>query len=241
TQADGSGTHYDVGSVFTVDVADACLYAVWTLNDVYTVTFMNGSAIYATKTVVSPATTIDALPANPTKGSYSFSGWYTGTGGSGTKFTASTTVTANMTVYAHWRSDSSGPTPSVVYHVIDHFGEWTGSGTATAKVDAPYSKFIRLLYNGSAVSAGNYSEIDGYTVLTLNEDYLETFADGTYTFRAEFQDGYADIVLTVNAEGDDITVPQTGDDNNMIGWIVVMLICIFVIICVLAWLKWRQA
>ncbi len=74
----------------------------------YTVTFMNGSSLHTTKTVVSPTTTIDALPANPANGSYTFSGWYTGTGGSGTSFNASTPVTSNMTVYAYWTGGDSG-------------------------------------------------------------------------------------------------------------------------------------
>ncbi|WP_053956385.1 S-layer homology domain-containing protein [Inediibacterium massiliense] len=89
----------------------------------YTVTFMNGSSVYATKTVVSPATTIDTLPVNPTNGRYMFSGWYTGTGGSKTSFNVSTLVTSNITVYAYWTgggnsggnggsSSSSGSTPS---------------------------------------------------------------------------------------------------------------------------------
>jgi uncharacterized protein (TIGR02145 family)/uncharacterized repeat protein (TIGR02543 family) len=52
--------------------------------------------------VIAPATTISALPTSPTRTSYVFDGWYTGTKGSGTKFTASTTVSANITVYANW-------------------------------------------------------------------------------------------------------------------------------------------
>ncbi|NCC16401.1 MAG: hypothetical protein EOM28_08645 [Clostridia bacterium] len=74
----------------------------------HTVTFMNGSTVHATKTVVSPATTIDTLPANPTNGSYTFSGWYTGVGGSRTSFNASTPVSSNMIVYAYWTGGGSG-------------------------------------------------------------------------------------------------------------------------------------
>ncbi|MCQ4936386.1 S-layer homology domain-containing protein [Anaerotignum propionicum] len=85
----------------------------------YTVTFMNGSTVYATKTVVSPATAIDTLPMNPTNGSYTFRGWFTGAGGRGTGFNASTSVTSNMTVYAYWTggggssSSGGGAAPSV--------------------------------------------------------------------------------------------------------------------------------
>ena len=47
------------------------------------------------------------LPADPTKSGYNFSGWYTGGGGTGTVFTGSTAVTANITVYANWVSSDT--------------------------------------------------------------------------------------------------------------------------------------
>jgi uncharacterized repeat protein (TIGR02543 family) len=42
------------------------------------------------------------LPTAPTKTSYDFAGWFTVVNGGGTQFTAATTVTANITVYAKW-------------------------------------------------------------------------------------------------------------------------------------------
>lgn len=74
---------------------------------IYTVTFMNGSSVHATKTVAYPAMIIDTLPNNPTNGRYTFSGWYTGTNGSGTRFSATTPVVSNLTVYAYWTGGSS--------------------------------------------------------------------------------------------------------------------------------------
>jgi len=61
-----------------------------------------------TKTVAPPATTIDKLPAPPTKSGYIFGGWYTGPNATGTNFTesfevnAGNTVLGYMTVYAYW-------------------------------------------------------------------------------------------------------------------------------------------
>jgi len=53
-----------------------------------------------------PATTVGTLPEPPTRaGSYFFNGWNTRPDGSGTPFTASTTVTGNITVYARWEPD----------------------------------------------------------------------------------------------------------------------------------------
>jgi uncharacterized repeat protein (TIGR02543 family) len=71
----------------------------------YTVTFdKNGGdteASPATKTVAYPATTVGTLPTPPARAGYGFAGWATEAAG-GTAFTASTKVTANITVYAQW-------------------------------------------------------------------------------------------------------------------------------------------
>ena len=92
---------------------------------------MNGSTVHATKTVTAPATTIDALPANPTNGNYTFSGWYTGTNGSGTGFYATTPVTSDLTVYAFWTSGNSIHT--VTYNL--DIGTFVG-GSVRANVTA---------------------------------------------------------------------------------------------------------
>ena len=72
----------------------------------HTVTFDSQGATVAaspaSEQVVSPATTIAALPTPPTKTGYAFSGWDTATNGGGTAFTTSTTVAADITVYANW-------------------------------------------------------------------------------------------------------------------------------------------
>ena len=83
----------------------------------YTVTFDSQGATVAaspaSKTVVSPATTVGALPTEPTRSGFTFAGWRTGAAGTGTAFTASTTVTANITVYAYW---STNPVYTVTYN-----------------------------------------------------------------------------------------------------------------------------
>jgi len=77
----------------------------------YVVTFNgNGATTQAnpqTKTVTSPATTVGTLPTPPARTGYIFVNWNTAADGSGTVFTASTTVTANRTVYAQWDENLS--------------------------------------------------------------------------------------------------------------------------------------
>jgi uncharacterized repeat protein (TIGR02543 family) len=100
-----------LGSGFTASTtvnADITVYARWTAAPgPYVVIFKlnNGTeANWADRTVTPPADTItgENFPAEPTRTGYSFIGWNTEPSGSGSAFTASTTVTEDMTVYARW-------------------------------------------------------------------------------------------------------------------------------------------
>jgi uncharacterized repeat protein (TIGR02543 family) len=78
----------------------------------YTVTFDldggNIDGISDSRQVVSSGS-VDSgnMPSNPNKSGYAFGGWYTAQNGGGTAFTATTTVTADTTVYAKWLPDVS--------------------------------------------------------------------------------------------------------------------------------------
>lgn len=72
-----------------------------------TVTFSAGSGtVWPVTRTVARGAAVGTLPT-PTRSGYIFDGWYTQANG-GTKLSASTTVTANMTCYAHWTSLASG-------------------------------------------------------------------------------------------------------------------------------------
>jgi len=104
--------------------------------------------------------------------------------------------------------------------VLSHFETWTGSGTATARIDANRAGFTELTLNGNTVGAANYTVTAGSTIITLHENYLKTLANGTYTFRAGFTDGFAEINLTVNVTVNASTTtpksPKTGDPGLLI-------------------------
>ncbi|MBN1365121.1 MAG: InlB B-repeat-containing protein [Syntrophaceae bacterium] len=73
---------------------------------VYTVTYNSqGGNNVGAQHVFAPATTVAALPTNPTRTGYVFVEWNTEADGSGTAFDATTTVNANITVYAIWARD----------------------------------------------------------------------------------------------------------------------------------------
>ena len=85
-----------------------------------TVTFSadGGSPATQAKTVNSGASVGANMPSEPTKSGYTFGGWYTATNGGGSAFTASTTVTTDITVYAKWNMlytitlDADGGSPA---------------------------------------------------------------------------------------------------------------------------------
>ena len=103
TQTNGGGTQFTASTPVTDNIT---VYAYW-VEYSYTVTFDDQGADIthpdpASKTVNSPATTVGSLPTPPEKTNFDFGGWYTQTGGAGSEFTAGTTVTGNITVYAKW-------------------------------------------------------------------------------------------------------------------------------------------
>ena len=98
--------------------SDTTVYANWIADPGYTVTYNSygGTSvdpqyvILSSGNTVATGTTEGSLPTSPTKRCYSFAGWYTDTTYT-TTFTASTTVGADITVYAKWAWDY----PSTTY------------------------------------------------------------------------------------------------------------------------------
>ncbi|MGA3282671.1 MAG: InlB B-repeat-containing protein [Smithella sp.] len=100
TKADSSGNTFTANTPVTADIT---VYAQWSATPGYTVTYNSGwGTSVDAQYVIPPLTTVGALPTSPTKPCYTFGGWWTATGGGGTPFTASTQVTADITVYAQW-------------------------------------------------------------------------------------------------------------------------------------------
>ena len=174
TKADGTGTSYSQGKTFSMGNTDIKLYAKWSGNT-YTVTFDSQSATTAanpaSEMVTVPATMITALPTPPTKTGYTFGGWWTQTNGGGTQFTTSTTINADVTIYAKWILTP----PSNVYlsYFPDAFGHgvyvdvhWTGSD-----IDKSYNVYSSYTYSGG------YSSSYSLMGTTANTDYSDTYVN----------------------------------------------------------------
>ncbi len=150
----------------TTVTGDRTLYARWD-NYSYTVTFDQQGATTnsnpTTKTVASPAITVDLMPSNPVKTGYIFGGWYTQSTG-GTPFTASTPVTGSITVYARWNSYSYTVT-------FEQQGATTSSNPLTKTVASPATTVDSLpsnpVKNGYGFG-GWYTQSTGGTPFTAS-------------------------------------------------------------------------
>ena len=127
-------------------------------------------------------------------------------------------------------------TQQTVYTVLSHFEDFTGSGTVSARIDADYTKFRRVLYNGQAVDPAHYTITSGSTIITFSENYLRTLSNGTHWYTVEFNNGVsADIRLLVN-----MTVsisPKTGGDSHVLIWWIVLAGALLGIFGIVIWYR----
>jgi len=108
TTSSSIGADDDLGvNVFDGDITTGKAQVTVTSDSTttYTVTFdKNGGDTDASPSSISEVTSgaTVTLPTAPARSGYTFSGWNTVAGGSGSTFTGSTAVTSNITVYAQW-------------------------------------------------------------------------------------------------------------------------------------------
>jgi uncharacterized repeat protein (TIGR02543 family) len=114
---------------------DVTMYARWEAF-AHFVVFNADGGIPKTQTrkVESGASVGGDMPANPTRTNYDFGGWWTGQSGDGSVFTADTTVTANIVVWAKWVSiactitfNGNGGTPETQTRIVES-GSAVGTG-----------------------------------------------------------------------------------------------------------------
>jgi uncharacterized repeat protein (TIGR02543 family) len=156
TLPNGTGTHYGTGAILAMPSENLTLYAEWSEYS-FTVTYSSddGSTIYTTQTVNSPAVTVGTLSVAPMQSGLFFVGWFTAPAGAGSPFTADTPVTSDITVYAAW---SAVPVYTVTFDTDD--------GSAVASQNIPENGLVTQ--PADPVNAG-YSFGGWYTDETLTE------------------------------------------------------------------------
>ncbi len=116
TQADGNGTTYAQGAIFSIGSADVTLFAKWTANPTYTVTYNgNGNTggsipTEATNYEQGQTVTVSGNAGNLVKSGYTFCGWNTQVDGLGTSYVQGQTFavgSADVTLYAKWSANTT--------------------------------------------------------------------------------------------------------------------------------------
>jgi len=193
TQSDGSGTSYAPGQSADIGAADVTLYAKWSTNPTYMVTYnSNGSSsgtvpVDSNRYETSQIVTVTANTGNLAQAGYLFTGWNTQADGSGVTYNNGSTfamASADMTLYANW---------SPAYHVLY---DGNGSSGGTVPVDPLYylagSEVTVLGNSGALVKSG--STFTGWNTMangsgdTYTQDQLLTLS-GNITLYANWETG----------------------------------------------------
>lgn len=194
------GTEFTATTPVTDDIP---VYARWRTPYTYIVTFSSngGNAYTETKTVIEPATTIDALPATePTKSGSVFVEWNTKADGTGDAFTTSTVVTETTTVYAKWRAayshtvtfNSNGGDTEADPAAIDVVEPATTVGTLPATVPTKSGN----IFDGWYTAASGGTEFTATTPVTGD---ITVFAKWEAAFTVTFSKNNTDTAGTTEA------------------------------------------
>lgn len=192
TQADGNGTPRAVGSQFSMPAAAVTLYAVWTPDATFTVTYQANQATSGTPPVdpnspYLPNATVTVLAnSDLARSGYTFGGWNTQSDGNGTPYQPGdlfTMPSQAVTLYAMW--SPSGTSYSVTYLANG------GAGNPPADPSSPY------LTGTSVTVLGNTGTPpltkSGYTFIGWN---TQAGGGGTpYLPGAQFTMGVANVAL----------------------------------------------
>jgi uncharacterized repeat protein (TIGR02543 family) len=168
TAAGSGGSEFSAATIVTGNIT---VYARWSsgTSTQYTVIFDadGGSPATQTKTATSGSSLGSNMPSTPTKSGYNFNGWYTASGGGGTRFTAATTVTADITLYAKWLPGSTYTGDGVIFKTVYVSGGLTfPTGTSdnrTATVSAAYEIGETEVTYELWYTVRSWAESKGYT------------------------------------------------------------------------------
>ena len=159
TQADGSGVSYPQAQTFAMGAANVTLYAMWTANPTYTVTYdgngKTGGSVPVDSTNYEQGQTVTVLgnPGKLVRTNYSFVGWNMQSNGSGTTYTQAQTFTmgaANITLYAMW---TANPTYTVTYNGNGN----TGGIVPVDSTNYEQGQDVSVLGNTGSLVKTNYS------------------------------------------------------------------------------------
>ena len=206
------------GTAFTATTpipANITVYAQWTALGVVTVTFDSngGTAIVPpTRDVLAGQTLANnslgsTMPGDPTRTDYTFASWNTEQDGSGTVFTATTPIPANITVYAQWTAlgmvtvtfDSNGGTAIVPPGRDVLYGQSLANNSLGSTMPGDPERVNYTFANWNTAQDGSGTVFTATTPVTSN---IIVFAQWT---------AIDPVTVTFDSNGGTAVVPPTRD------------------------------
>ncbi len=230
TQVGGSGTTYTPDQVFLMGSTNLTLYAQWS-TIFFAVSFNGqGADIEASPISMNIATgnTVGSLPTSPQKTGFVFGGWFTTINGGGSEFTTSTSISADITVYAKWSvaytvsydsqfADISAAIPAIM-HII--------AGEAIGTFPTVPQKTGFIFGGWFTETSGNGVEITTNTTITANltvyAKWIIVYVAGSeysgIDYVAKYWKNGVEVVLSAGMQGTEVSAMQVvGGDVHVVG------------------------
>ena len=197
----------------TVVTADMQLYAHWTIKS-YTVVFdANGGSGGVSKSY-NHGSTLGELSV-PTRDGYAFVGWFTAVSG-GTQVTASTVVTADMQLYAHWTINSY----TVVFDANGGSGGVSRSYNHGATLgELPVPTCDGYVFAGWWTAANGGTQVTASTVVTGSQTLYARWTIKIYSVVFDANGGSGGVSKSYNhgATLGELPIP-TREGYEFVGW-----------------------
>lgn len=183
-------------STYKMDPWDIEVYAIWKVSK-HKYTFNPDGGVVSVSSIERDyGTQLGTLPI-PTRTGYTYKGWFTGKGGTGTEVKYNTLVKANTTVYARWVAhvkatfDTNGVsvTPSYTSKVYD-----AGSKLATL----PSVSSTGRVFNGWYTAKTGGTKVSINTIISANTTYYAQWTLNKYALKFSTNGGTAVAAQTVN-------------------------------------------
>lgn len=178
-------THYVNNPQSVVMLSVKTLTAYFTLKS-YTVTWnANGGTVSPASTTKTHGSTLGTLPtptrASTAEYSYTFAGWFTAASG-GTQISSTTTVTGNVTYYAHWTATKRSYTATF----NSNGGNTPSPSTITKEYNAalgtlPTCSRTGYTFLGWYTASSGGTKISTTTVVTKDITYYAQWSINSYT------------------------------------------------------------
>ena len=183
----------------------------------FTVTFDLGDGTVISQQIVTEGN-VASKPEDPVRTGYKFVQWMNGQ----EPYDFSTPVTGDLTLTAQWKEageyfvaegqDSiwqKEDSQLLLFHIRN-----------TVNDEKTYGKFTYIEVDGQKVEADTREAQMGGIIIELKPGFLETLSLGRHILRVYFSDGAVDVIFhVVQTEAINETLPDTGDNSNLLYWI----------------------